>query len=100
MTPYRVEAAFGGRPEWGAMKRLALSILAAAAALDVASDPHSRRLIANLVDAGPGQSMLGMILASPIVAKIEYWGAALLLLVIVSLMMSSRRRTGPDILGR
>jgi hypothetical protein len=82
------------------MKKLALSVLAAAAALDVASDPHSRILIENLLDAGPGQSLLGMILASPIVAKSDYWGAALLLLVIVSLMMNSRRRTGPDIIGR
>ena len=81
------------------MKKLIVTVLAAAAAIDIFGDAQTSTLVSDLSNRAPTQSVWSIVMASPIWTTVGHWALFFVGLGVLSFVMSARKRTGPDILG-
>ena len=82
------------------MKRIALLVLTAAMAIDVSQQAYNSDLADAIARRGPDQSILHVLMASPVMTTIEHWALFFIGFGLLSLLMSTRKaKRGPDLIG-
>ena len=82
------------------MKRIALLVLTAAAAIDVSSQAYNSDLAGAIAQRAPGQSVIHVVVQSPVMTTIEHWALFFIGFGLLSLLMTTRKaRRGPDVIG-
>ncbi|NIJ08884.1 hypothetical protein FHS31_002508 [Sphingomonas vulcanisoli] len=82
------------------MKRIALLVLTAAMAIDVTQQAYNSNLLDAIAQRPSGQSVVRVVVQSPVMTTIEHWLFFFIGFGLLSLLMARRKpQVGPDILG-
>ena len=82
------------------MKRIALLVLIAAAAIDVTQQAYNSELANAIAQRPPDQSAIHIVVLSPVMTTIEHWGLFFMGFGLLSLLMTTRKtRCGLDVIG-